>query len=255
MKRAYPIFLFLAVLLFCLGLFQQWVLPRAHAGEHSPPSSALVPAGKAAEKPVEGAVEADLPAVDKSAWELVLVNAQHVLDGEYPVDLEAVDGYQFDRRAAGALRGMIEAAHEDEVDLVLISTYRSFEKSEWNFNEKVKALLADGLTQAQAETEAQRWVARPGMSEHNTGLALDVVSSDYFDVYGRALETAFEGYRGFQWLYENCANHGFILRYPAGKEQITGIHYEPWHYRYVGPKHAKVIMEQGITLEEYLSEG
>lgn len=254
MKKAWPIFLFLAVLLFCLGLFQQWALPRAHAGD-----SSGIPAPHTAPKAADTSVlpkEAGMgPQVDKSAWELILVNAQHVLEEEYPVELESVEGYQFDRRASGALRGMIEAARTDEVELILISTYRSFEKSAWNFNEKVKALQAQGMPPGQAEAEAQRWVALPGMSEHNTGLALDVVSSDYFDVYGRALETAFEGYRGFRWLYEHCAEHGFILRYPKGKERVTGIHYEPWHYRYVGPEHAKSMMEQGITLEEYLSEG
>ena len=253
MKKALPIFLFLAVLLFCLGLFQQWVLPRAHAGGASGTAAPQTFTEAAGTSFVPEAAS-PAPKVDKNAWELVLVNAQHVLEEEYPVELESVEGYSFDRRASGALRGMIEAARRDEVELVLVSTYRSFEKSAWNFNEKVKALEAQGMTPEQAEEEALRWVAPPGMSEHNTGLALDVVSRDYFDVYGRALETAFDGYRGFHWLYEHCAEHGFILRYPKGKEQVTGIHYEPWHYRYVGPEHAKSMMERGITLEEYLGE-
>ncbi|MCI8442311.1 MAG: M15 family metallopeptidase [Provencibacterium sp.] len=272
-KKTVPILLFLTVLLFSLGLFQQWVLPRAprHSSPVSEPaknavseSSELSSSSAVSSKPEEREEvkedEADSSGeeallVDKSAWELVLVNSGHVLSEEYPVDLESVEGYQFDRRAAGALREMLEAARADGVELVIISTYRSFEKSEWNFNEKVQALLEEGYSQQEAEAEAGRWIARPGMSEHNTGLALDVVSSDYFDVYGRSLETAFEGYRGFQWLYEHCADYGFILRYPANAEDVTGIHYEPWHYRYVGIEHAKAIKERGITLEEYLDEG
>lgn len=273
-KKTVPILLFLGVLLFSLGLFQQWVLPKA-LGQAAPiPIPASEPAEKnnpesadessssfSSSEDREEVKEEGSPsgeealAVDKSAWELVLVNAGHVLSEEYPVDLESVEGYQFDRRAAGALGEMLKAARADGVELVIISTYRSFEKSEWNFNEKVNALLEEGHSQEEAEAEAERWIARPGMSEHNTGLALDVVSSDYFDVYGRSLETAFEGYRGFQWLYEHCTDYGFILRYPQDKEEVTGIHYEPWHYRYVGVEHAKAIEKRGITLEEYLGEG
>jgi D-alanyl-D-alanine carboxypeptidase len=264
MKKSLPILLFLGVLLFCLGLFQHWVLPAADFQPSIPPSVSKTtgsspddrePSGEEGSgKEAESFSSEEALPVNKNSWELVLVNAEHSLEEEYPVELEAVEGYQFDKRAAGALREMIAAAERDGIRLILISTYRSFEKSEWNFAQKVQALLEEGYSEEEARLEAQRWVAPPGTSEHNTGLAADIVSGDYFDVYGRELETEFEGYQGFRWLYDHCADYGFILRYPDGKEEITGIHYEPWHYRYVGAGHAVAIMERGITLEEYLGE-
>jgi len=85
--------------------------------------------------------------------------------------------------------------------------------------------------------------AKPGESEHQTGLAFDVSSSSSF---------SFESSRGFIWMTKHCAEYGFILRYPKGSENITGYSYEPWHFRYVGLPHSKKIMDKGITLEEYI---
>ena len=92
-------------------------------------------------------------------------------------------------------------------------------------------------------------VIRPGTSEHQTGLALDILGSGYTD-----RQESFDQSKAFQWLKAHCADYGFILRYPKGKEQITGMDYEPWHYRYVGKEYAKEIMSRGITLEEFLQE-
>ena len=100
------------------------------------------------------------------------------------------------------------------------------------------------------EEEAAKWVAIPGTSEHNTGLATDIVSSDWY-TYNSDLEQSFEETDTFKWLYEHCADYGFILRFPKGKESVTGIVYEPWHYRYVGKDVAKYIMENDLTLEEF----
>ena len=110
-------------------------------------------------------------------------------------------------------------------------------------DEKIQEFINDGYSKRKAKNLAKNWVAAPGTSEHELGLALDInsdgsLSSDS-EVYG--------------WLAENAYKYGFILRYPPGKENITGIDYEPWHYRYVGQEAASEIFERQICLEEYLS--
>ena len=95
--------------------------------------------------------------------------------------------------------------------------------------------------------EAEKWVAVPGTSEHQTGLALDIISL-YYQVLDKNQENTAEQ----KWLMENSYKYGFILRYPSDKSEITGINYEPWHYRYVGKEAAKEIYEMGLCLEEYL---
>ncbi|TCL44613.1 M15 family metallopeptidase [Harryflintia acetispora] len=186
-------------------------------------------------------------------WRLVLVSREHPLSEEYPVQLQEVEeDFLFDERAAKDLEDMLGAAWQDGIELRLISTYRSFARSEELFTGKVEALLESGLEYEEAVREAQRWIAPPGTSEHNTGLALDVVDNEYYEDYGGYLNTPFSRYPAYRWLIENAADFGFILRYPEDKEAVTGITYEPWHYRYVGREHAKEIMERGITLEEYL---
>lgn len=113
--------------------------------------------------------------------------------------------------------------------------------------QRVKAQYPD-LTQAQAEAEAATVVALPGTSEHQLGLAVDIV-----DTQLNALVEEQENLEGQQWLMEHCWEYGFILRYPKGTTDVTGIIYEPWHYRYVGKELAKEIHELGVTLEEYLA--
>lgn len=134
---------------------------------------------------------------------------------------------------------------------MVVSGYRTVETSKRLYENKVQALRNAGYSEENAKTEAARWVAPPGTSEHHTGLAMDVVSSDYFNYYAD-LEHEFENFDEFSWLYEHCADYGFILRFPKDKQDITGITYEPWHYRYVGIENAKKIMDEKICLEEYL---
>ena len=136
-----------------------------------------------------------------------------------------------------------------KLKLKICSAYRSRERQSSLFEKKVQQYLAAGWTESSAREEAAQTVARPGTSEHETGLAVDLVSEDY-----QLLDEGQERTKEQQWLMENCSNYGFILRYPTGKTDITGIIYEPWHYRYVGVRIAREIMDQGICLEEYLKE-
>ena len=111
--------------------------------------------------------------------------------------------------------------------------------------------LGQGYTQELAEQQAARWVAAPGTSEHNLGLAADIVSADWYQ-NNDDLTGAFEETPEFAWLSQHCVEYGFVLRYPADKTTLTGVEYEPWHYRYVGVEDAQKIMAAGLCLEEYL---
>ncbi|HIY62152.1 MAG TPA: M15 family metallopeptidase [Candidatus Mediterraneibacter stercoripullorum] len=131
--------------------------------------------------------------------------------------------------------------------LVICASYRTMEKQQTLFNDKKRRVIREGCPASMADKEAAKTVAWPGTSEHQLGLALDIVDLDYQQLDTRQEETPVQ-----QWLMENSWKYGFILRYPTDKSEITGIIYEPWHYRYVGKEAAKVIHEKGICLEEYL---
>ena len=121
-----------------------------------------------------------------------------------------------------------------------MSGFRSYERQKDVFAQNVKKL---------GEETARRVSATPGQSEHQTGLAMDVTSPEI----DFKLTTEFEKTREGKWVLENAHKYGFIIRYPKGKEAITGYDYEPWHLRYVGKEHAAYMKEHNLTLEEYLS--
>ena len=122
------------------------------------------------------------------------------------------------------------------------SAYRSYAKQEELFNNKVKYYKNQGKSDEEAQRLAQTVVQRPEMSEHNLGLAADF----------NTVTNEFEDTRAFEWLKKNAQDYGFILRYPKDKQEITGITYESWHWRYVGKEHAKIIKEKNYCLEEYI---
>ena len=130
----------------------------------------------------------------------------------------------------------------------VLSGYRSYEHQESIFNNKVSILMDDGMSEADAEAEAAKVIAVPGTSEHQLGLAVDIIDTELW-----ALEEEQEDLPAQKWLTEHCWEYGFILRYPKDKTDVTGIIYEPWHYRYVGLDLAKEIHDSGLTLEEYLN--
>ena len=189
-----------------------------------------------------------------SNWQLRLVNAANPLPDDFEPETSNIAGYEhrpFDMRAADWLEKMLHDAEQDGCKLYLVSGYRSIGRQRALFQIKTEELMQQGLAAQQAEQEAARWVARPGTSEHNLGLAADIVSADCYTTHND-LTDDFEQTPAFAWLKANCAEYGFILRYPKEKEAVTGISYESWHYRYVGQEAAKQIMLTGITLEEYL---
>ena len=139
---------------------------------------------------------------------------------------------------------------EDEFNIGVQSSYRPYATQKrlyWNQVEKWKGKYADPV---ELQTKAGEVVKRPGYSEHNTGLAVDLYGSG-----DTSLSPSFGKTKAYAWLMEHCADYGFILRFPEGKESITGVIYEAWHFRYVGdPAVAHAIMDNGLCLEEYLAQ-
>ena len=174
----------------------------------------------------------------------MLINRANPLEEGYVPPLEGVSGgYQMYPSAATALMAMIEAAAADGVNLWVVSGYRSHETQTINFNARVDRHMAEGLSYEEAYRAAARYVAVPGTSEHEAGLAVDLNS----------LYESFDQTPEYAWLAANCTRFGFIRRYRQNTEEITLIAYEPWHFRYVGTNHAAAIEQLGVTLEEYVA--
>ena len=173
-------------------------------------------------------------------WNLLLVNREQKLPQGFSVALASIQGgqYQVDARCVDALEQMLadcRAAGFSPAEQRLL------------FNRETARWMALGMPLTEAQRAAAKSTAVPGTSEHQTGLAVDLVDSNYW-----GLDEAQASMPAQKWLMEHCWEYGFILRYPSDKEAVTGIVYEPWHYRYVGLQAARTIHEQGLCLEEYL---
>ena len=184
----------------------------------------------------------------REEWYLLLVNKWNPIDRDYSLDLvELRNGHAVDIRAYPDLQDMMDDARAEGLQPIICSSYRTNQRQRDLFKNQVDKYLALGLTEEEAEEQAAKWVAVPGTSEHQTGLAVDIVALDY-----QILDEGQEDTPEQKWLMENSYKYGYILRYPTEKSDLTGIHYEPWHYRYVGKEVAKEIYDLGICLEEYL---
>ena len=189
-------------------------------------------------------------AQEKQEYYLLLANTDHPLPEDWTVETEEVqNGYEMDARVAPAMRQMIAAAAEDGVDLMICSAYRSIEKQQSLFDTSVQNYMAQGMTEEEAIAKTATETAIPGTSEHQTGLSADIVTPTH-----QTLDPEFADTEAGQWLSEHASEYGFVLRYPEDKQEVTGIIYESWHYRFVGKTHAKLMKESGLCLEEYLSQ-
>ena len=188
-------------------------------------------------------------AVSQEDWQLLLVNAWHKLPEDYHVELKTLaNGLQVDARIYDDLNAMLTNCREAGLEPIVCSAYRTEDTQTRLYRNKVSRLLSAGWSRDTVEQEAARWVAPPGTSEHQTGLALDIVSADYQLLDEQQAQTPEQ-----QWLMAHCWEYGFVLRYPADKCAVTGIGYEPWHYRYVGKEAAREMQQKGLCLEEYLA--
>ena len=179
---------------------------------------------------------------------LTLVNFENTIPKDWKVDLVQLNnGQSVDWRIYDDLIAMLQAAKSEGLNPLICSSYRTNEKQEQLYQNKVSEYLSQGYSKVEASDKAAFWVARPGTSEHQLGLAVDIVSTK-----NQRLDRSQENTVEQQWLIQNSWKYGFVLRYPTNKNSITGVGYEPWHYRYVGKEHAKKINELGVCLEEYV---
>ena len=191
----------------------------------------------------------ELPSITEAPWYLTLTNASHALPDDWTVETKKLpNGKLVDARIYDALMAMINACKAEGLSPVVCSGYRTYAKQTELFERKINKYMGDGLSYDEAYAAASTIVAIPGTSEHNLGLAVDICAASY-----QVLDDAQANTKEQQWLMEHCAEYGFILRYTKDKQNITGIIWEPWHYRYVGVELAKEITESGLCLEEYLA--
>lgn len=183
-----------------------------------------------------------------SDWELLLVNKNHKVPENYSMNLEEVETtHKVDKRIAEALNQMLNDARKEGLLPIICSSYRTNAKQKQLYNNKTKEYKRLGYSNDEAEKLASYWVAVPGTGEHETGLAVDIVSKNYQILDEKQEETEVQ-----KWLMENSYKYGFTLRYPTDKKEITMINYEPWHYRYVGIENATYMKEHDMCLEEYI---
>lgn len=174
---------------------------------------------------------------------LILVNSKNKIPDDYEIELtELSNGETVSSEIYPDLQKMFDDMREAGIYPVVGEGYRTHEKQQEIMEDKIRAYENEGYSKKKAEAMAREWVAVPGTSEHELGLAVDINAdkekSDNQEVY--------------DWLYQNAYKYGFILRYPFGKTKITGIDYEPWHYRYVGREYSEEIHNSGLCLEEWL---
>ena len=185
-------------------------------------------------------------ASEDNGWNLILVNRDSYIPDDYQVELtELSNGKKVDSRIYPELQEMFNDARAQGYGLFVREGYRTQEEQQQLMDEKIEAYENEGKSKSEAKKLAEQWVAIPGTSEHQLGIAVDInadtTKSSSDDVYN--------------WLAENAHTYGFIKRYPSNKTDITGVINEPWHYRYVGKEAASKIYSQGICLEEYIEIG
>ncbi len=183
-------------------------------------------------------------------WKIILVNKQHPIPDDYEFPLGTISGsMRCDERVIAPLLEMLKAARGDGVNLIICSPYRDIDRQTMLFTNKVDRYMTAGMSYMDAYNLASQAVTVPGSSEHQIGLAIDIITDGY-----SSLDEGFGNTAAGKWLAANSYKYGFVLRYPLGKEQITSIEFEPWHFRYVGVDAATVMTEEGICLEEFWNE-
>lgn len=185
-------------------------------------------------------------------WAYYLINRDNPLPSDFTVALDYVQGkFMLDERCASYARDMLAAAEADGIKLNVVSAYRSVQKQQENLEAYTERLVNNGHNHEEAYILATKEIALPYTSEHNAGLALDILTTDWWETHDD-VTADFEETEEFRWLSENAHKFGFIMRYPKEYEHVTGYTYEPWHYRFVGREAATDIYVGQMTLEQYL---
>lgn len=182
-------------------------------------------------------------ATTENSWNLILINKDNRIPEDYEVKLtKLANGKKVDERIYPELQKMFNDARASGLSLFVAQGYRTEEEQQLLLDQKQKAYENEGNSPKEARKLAEQWVAVPGTSEHQIGIAVDINA----DTEKSKAEDVYD------WLADNAHKYGFINRYPADKTDITGISNEPWHYRYVGVDAATEIYEKDLCLEEYI---
>ena len=200
-----------------------------------------------------GEMDADggLKILPEDMWCLILTNAEYPVPEDYEVELEAIPGTEqsVDKRIYEPLMAMIGDMKDQGLSPIVCSGYRTLDKQEKLFNRKVLSFVKAGHTKEESYNLARQTISIPGSGEHCLGLAVDFYTRRY-----HKLERAFEDTPESKWLVEHAQDYGFVMRYGENKTDITGIQYEPWHYRYVGVEAANYMKDNELSLEEFYIE-
>ena len=185
---------------------------------------------------------------DSRGWQILMVNPWNTVPEGYDTELVSIsEEHAIAAAAASDFADMMAAMREVDLEPRITSSYRTITRQEELFSERVAAYMNEGYGEEEAYAATAASVAIPGTSEHQLGLAVDMSDANYVRMDEGQMETPTQ-----LWLIENSWRYGFILRYPNGRREITGIIYEPWHYRYVGKELAAELYELDLTMEEYL---
>lgn len=184
----------------------------------------------------------------ENTWMMRLVNHTHPLPDDFAVELGTLpNGLQFDARAIDQLEKMLNDGNATGLQLMVCSAYRSIARQDQLFEQMKQQYIAQGMTEQEAYDKTSTIRTPHACSEHSSGLAADIVAVNY-----QTLDDGFGDTPEAKWLAAHAVEYGFILRYPKDKEDVTGIIWEPWHFRYVGVENAQKIKDSGLCLEEYL---
>ena len=264
-KRADPLAIVLCVLLLAVAVLvvvyaMKSRTPKTPEVSTQPPVSDQTTAARSSDVPVQTVPSQETstaapteepiqpassePAPAEEDWKLLLVNADNPLPEGFTVELKQLrNGQAVDERIYPELQQMFDDARKAGIYPLINESFRTAERQQEILDKYIAKYEAQGLSHEAAKAKALTVVAVPGRSEHQLGLALDIIAE--YDSDSTAT---------WAWLRDNAWRYGFILRYPEGKEEITGIRYEAWHYRYVGVPTAREITESGLCLEEYLTQ-
>lgn len=241
----------IAIALFALWRADRLPFGKRNAVPAAPVTEASLQAPTETVPPTEAPVTeevtepvTEIEPVPEADWRLVLVNRNNPLPESFEITLKELRNSQFvDERIYPELQQMFDDARAAGYSPLINESFRSHERQQEIMDSHIANYEASGYSHDDAVTAAETEVAIPGTSEHELGLALDITTEGDIDPTGL-----------WYWLKENSWKYGFILRYPEEKTDITGITYEPWHFRYVGKEAAKAIYDSGVCLEEYLAK-
>lgn len=207
-------------------------------------------------KEEEDSTTKELRAFSNLTWEDRLVNKDTLLPGDWTIESVDINNVavlkkeKINKLIINEFINLVNAAYKDNIDLLVISAYRSMSAQKRVYNNAVNQYMGQGYSKSEAINKTEETINKPGASEHQTGLAVDVVGVNAWNRIGN-LDERLADTKEFKWLNSNAYKYGFILRYPKDKVSITKVNYEPWHFRYVGIPLATYLTKNHLTLEEY----